>query len=771
MHLKSSFILTSLIVIFHLLFNCEVDAINFQGSKWISINETQFAPNQWICFRKSFNLNKKESSAQLYIAVDSKYWLWINGKLVVFEGELKRGPNPDDTYYDNVDIAPYLKKGKNTIAILMWYWGRNGFSHKNSGKPGLLALLTLDKKKISSDDTWKVRIHPAYGESNPPYPNPRLPEFNIHFDARKDIFGWEKPDYNDTDWDNAQVVGIYPCTPWNILHERPFPNWYDSGIRDYVLVKQTLSGDSLIVEAELPKNISVTPFLKIKSPAGRLIDIRSDNYKGGSEYNVRAEYVTKDGEQEFEAFNYINGHHILYTMSKDVELISVGYRETRFPTEHIGSFECDNEFFNKLWIKALNTMNLNMRDAIQDPDRERSQWWGDAVIVSGEILYSCDLNGHKLIDKAIRNLVDWQKSDSVLFSPVPTGSYNKELPAQMLAAVGKFGFWNYYIYSGDKALIAYVYPHVKKYLALWTLDEQNLVKHRAGDWDWYDWGDNIDETVLENAWYSLALESAANMASLLGYTEEAESYLQTMKKIKQAANNLFWNGREYRSPNYIGNTDDRANGLAVLAGFTDKEKWNSIRHFLNGYANAGPYMEKYILESYFQQGNAEEGMNRMKKRYQIMVDNQLTTLWEDWKIGGAGGGSINHGWAGGPLTLLSQYVAGIMPEEAEWKTFIIKPQLGKLKWVKCTAPAGNKIIRVEINKTDRNFTMQVETTLKADYTIAIPVINGISGFTIDNKKYMLGQLNELEGNIKFDHKDSDYFYFKTNKQSIRISID
>ena len=39
-------------------------------------------------------------------------------------------------------------------------------------------------------------------------------------------------------------------------------------------------------------------------------------------------------------------------------------------------------------------MNLNMRDAIQDPDRERSQWWGDAVIVSGEIFYACDLNGN-----------------------------------------------------------------------------------------------------------------------------------------------------------------------------------------------------------------------------------------------------------------------------------------------------------------------------------------------------------------------------------------
>jgi len=744
--------------------------INFEGSKWISINKTQFAANQWICFRKSFDLNTKESSAaKLYIAVDSKYWLWVNGNLAVFEGELKRGPNPNDTYYDPVDITPYLKKGKNTIAILVWYWGRDGFCHKSSGVPGLLALLVSGKKKIGSDETWKVKIHPAYGESAPPYPNGRLPEFNIHFDARQDIPGWEKPGYDDTAWDNAQVSGIYPCAPWNLLQERPFPNWYDSGIIDYVSVKKEQSGDSLIIKGELPHNISVTPFLKVKAPAGLLIDIRSDNYKGGSEYNVRAEYVTKEGEQEFEAFNYVNGHYILYTLPEGVELLSAGYRETRFPTEHTGKFECNDEFYNKLWIKALNTMNINMRDAIQDPDRERSQWWGDAVIVLGEILYSCDSNGYKLIDKAIRNLVDWQRIDGVLHSPVP-GIYEKELPAQMLASIGKYGFWRYYLYSGDTTLINYVYPHVKKYLSLWSLNEKGLVNHRTGDWDWYDWGNNLDVAVLENSWYGMALESAANMASLLGYDEDAKSYRQTLETIKQAVNRYLWNGHEYQSPDYNGNTDDRANGLAVLAGFADDEKWSSIRHFLNGYANAGPYMEKYILESYFVQNDAEEGLKRMKNRYRNMVEHPFTTLWEDWQIGGAGGGSINHGWAGGPLILLSQYVAGVTPVKAGWKTFIIKPQLGNLQWVKCTVPAGDKTIGVELNKTENSFSMQVQTTLDAVYTIAVPKIAGASYLEIENKKYTFDQLNGMKKDIRFVQMDADYVYFETGRQNIEISI-
>jgi hypothetical protein len=259
-----------------------VCAIDFTGTKWISIDQSLVKSNLWMCFRKSIEVNANCNQSTFYIAVDSKYWLWINGQMVIFEGELKRGPNPHDTYYDRVDISHYLKKGKNAICILVWYWGRSGFSHLSSGQPGLLAKLRMKNHTIISDESWKVKIHPAYGESGPPYPNPRLSEFNIHFDARKDISGWEKPNYNDRDWKFAQVLGKYPCKPWNNLVERPIPNWYNSGIVRYDSVTYILTDSSVVIQAKLPLNISITPYLKIKSAAGKLIDIRTDNYKGAA---------------------------------------------------------------------------------------------------------------------------------------------------------------------------------------------------------------------------------------------------------------------------------------------------------------------------------------------------------------------------------------------------------------------------------------------------------------------------------------------------------
>ena len=95
------------------------------------------APNQWIAFRKDVRLDAVPASVPARIAVDSKYWLWVNGELAVFEGGLKRGPNPQDSYFDEVDLAPYLRKGENQVALLLWYFGKDGFSHLGSGQPQL----------------------------------------------------------------------------------------------------------------------------------------------------------------------------------------------------------------------------------------------------------------------------------------------------------------------------------------------------------------------------------------------------------------------------------------------------------------------------------------------------------------------------------------------------------------------------------------------------------------------------------------------------------
>jgi hypothetical protein len=701
-------------------------------ARWIQAPDTpgtRKAENLWSCFRRTFSLPARASSAVARIAVDSKYWLWVNGRLAVFEGGLKRGPNPHDTYFDKIELAPWLHAGENQIAVLAWYWGRDGYSHKSSGRPGFLFELRAGPTELVSDASWKSIRHPAFGETGDPRPNYRLPEFNVHYDARRAPGDWLAPGFDDSTWANARDAGSPPDAPWNNLVLRPTPLWRDSGLVPYENpAAHPKITDGTPVIATLPRNLTITPYFKIKAAAGLLIDIRTDNYRGGSEYNLRAEYITRDGEQEFETPAYLNGHAVIHTFPAGIEILDLRYRETRYDSDFTGYFECDDPFLNRLWLKCRNTMNINMRDSIQDPDRERAQWWGDAAIILGEIFYSCDPRAHALIRKAILDLVNWRKANGVLHSPVPAGSCDAELPGQMLASIGEHGFWYYYRYTGDDDAIAYAYPAVRDYLALWEIGPDGLLVHRSGGWDWGDWGENIDRPVMDNALLYQALGAAIGMARVTAHEEEIPGYETKRASIAANYNRVLWQGSEYRSPGYTGKTDDRGHGLALLYGLAGPEQWPAIKTVLTTSFEATPYMEKYILESLFRSGDTEGALTRLKKRYQNMVESELSTLWEGWGMGpgwgigpeGYGGGSYNHGWSGGPLTMLGEYVAGISPTTPGFATYQVKPQLGPLRHVRAGVDSVRGRIEIEIDRDESGFRLRLVSQPDTLATVVLP---------------------------------------------------
>ena len=107
----------------------------------IITTDQPIADGEWQCFTKEFTLLSGRS-AELKIAADTKYLLYVNGELVVREGGLKRGPNPTDSYCDVFTEIPNLKFGKNRVAVLVQYYGRNSFSHRPSSTAGLYFDLT-----------------------------------------------------------------------------------------------------------------------------------------------------------------------------------------------------------------------------------------------------------------------------------------------------------------------------------------------------------------------------------------------------------------------------------------------------------------------------------------------------------------------------------------------------------------------------------------------------------------------------------------------------
>ena len=694
-------------------------------ASWITSPDTKNEVNTWICFRKDISLSKVPKQALAAIAADSKYWLWINGRLVVFEGGLKRGPSPENTYYDELDLASYLKKGTNKIAVLLWYFGKDGFSHKSSGKAGLLFDLQSEDCTVFSDRSWQTMIHPSILPWDGIQPNMRLSESSLYFDGRKEPLGWNQGTDNTDSWVSAQEMGTPPCQPWNNLELRPIPMWKDYGLKDYVNhldIPSVSTGDPIV--CKLPSNLQVTPWLKVQSKSGEIIEIQTDHLQGGGEPNVMGKYITRDGLQEYENLGWMNGEKVTYSIPKGVKIIGLKYRETGYNTEFTGSFHCSDNFFDQLWNKARRTLYVTMRDNYMDcPDRERAQWWGDEVIEGGEAFYAFDPQGQLLHRKGMYELIKWQKPDGVLFSPVPAGNWDKELPDQMLASIGYYGFWNYYMQTGDKQVIADLYEGVVRYMSVWKLNDRNTLVYRGGGWDWADWGEHIDMELIQNAWYYLALKGTANMAESLGKKEDATKWNREMETFKGAFDKAFWNGKEYRSAAYSGKTDDRGQALAVVAGLADEAKYPLLFDILKAHEHASPYMEKYVIEALFKMGQDVYGLERMKKRFSPMVhDTENSTLWEVWGQGVDGflGGTTNHAWSGGGLTILSQLVCGISPLEPGYSKFQVAPQTGGLTSASARVESVRGMIETRFTDSSGNFELEVTVPETTSALVKLP---------------------------------------------------
>ena len=663
------------------------------------------APNTWISFENTVSLDAVPSSAVARIGADSKYWLKINGHEVVFEGGLKRGPEPGAGYYDEVDVAKFLHQGENTIDVLLWFFGKDGFSHVSSGKAGLIFSLENNGLEVVSDSSWLCCVRPEYGTPGEPFPNYRLSESNIRYDSTV-----PQPQMY-----NARELGTWGDAPFGKMLPRPIPMWKDFGIKTGELIRK---GDTTILK--LPYNMQMTPVIKVSDEVGgSLVHIQTDHSKSGRTHCIRAEYITSKGEQTYESLGWMNGQQIIVIAPENVKVQEISYRETGYNTELEGSFTCSDPFYNLFWEKAMRTLYVNMRDNFFDcPERERAQWWGDVVVLMGECFYSYSTSTHALMNKAIHELCAHQAEDGTLHSPIP-GVYAKELPGQMLASVGRYGFWNYYMNTGDLETIRNAYPAVKRYLDVWETDSTGLTVYRKGGWSWGDWGDNKDKTLIYAGWHYLALEGAANMADELGYKEDAAAFRKVMEDVARGFN-ACWTGTEYRHPEYDRLTDDRVNALAVLAGIAKEEKYPLLIDLLKKTEHASPYFEKYVMEALFVMGEGEYAMERCKNRFGEMVNHpDYTTLFEGWEIGSSkyGGGTTNHAWSGGAITVIGAELCGIKPVEAGYKKFEVRPQIAGVEELSLEFPTVKGMVSYshKVEGEDIMFTVSVPKGTKAHF--------------------------------------------------------
>ena len=629
--------------------------------------------NQRANFHFRTELNEIPETVPVYIACETKYWLFVNGELTVLDGGLFRESTPGNGYYDCVDLASHLRIGQNEIAVHVWYFGNGGRNNSYCPKPGL--LFSCPVLHLYSNETTPCFIDNAYYTPTEETPSYLYGGDNTAYDARIRPFSL-CPTFENAS--AAQVLGAPGDAPWGTPEERPIPQlFFTPRVRFYSADKP--ENEKIVQHAHgkyicsLPYAAHVSPYIRVRAAGGEIIDIRSDRYEvhggPGDTKNVyrghRAEYVCREGEQEFEMLDWIFGEKILFTIPDSVEVLELGYRESGFPSMVPTVVICSDPDLNRLYTKCVQTLRICMRENFMDcPDRERGQWIGDVSLQSHQVIRILDDNAMLLLKKAIRDFIRLRKGDR-LVGNVPGDNFS-ELPSQSLNAIGEWGMIAaYYNATGDREILALAFEPAVRYLMLWETDEDGVVLPRRGNWEWYDHLYNLDKPILNICWYTSALRFALTMAQILG-DHRFDEFLHTrLDAIERTFDNRYWKPQNgyFASGEFA---DDRANAMAVLAGLCSPDKYSAVRYLLLSVFNSSTYMEYYVETALCEMGYKADALSRMKCRYQPLIENENSTLWEDFFHLG----TRNHAWSGGPAAILLRYFVGIQDDRSVKETDI-----------------------------------------------------------------------------------------------------
>jgi len=195
-------------------------------AQWIWPQSYMYLVNHFAQFRRDFELPFVPAKAPFFITADKAYKLWANGRYVC------RGPArgyQSHWPYDEVDLAPYLRPGKNILAVEAYNPGIDTFQYLHQTAAGFLCAGEWESFHLVSDGQWKMRRSPAHKRTTARFS--MQIDFQEHVDARLDDRTWISDPAPPADW-RAEIfpeggqqflAGAYGRAPWFDLEERGIP--------------------------------------------------------------------------------------------------------------------------------------------------------------------------------------------------------------------------------------------------------------------------------------------------------------------------------------------------------------------------------------------------------------------------------------------------------------------------------------------------------------------------------------------------------------------
>ena len=193
------------------------------NAKYIWFNNHDKSRNPYAAFRKTFEIKNisEVKSAVLNIFADTVYKLYVNGKFIGF------GPvrfDPKYPQYDSYDLLPHLIEGVNVIAVLANFHGHKTFKNVPE-QAAMIAWGNIGEGNSSIDlatnsGNWKCVEYAAHTRYTPKLSFALNAQ--IFYDQSKFDENWIKPEYDDSNWNNAVEINGQDCFGELAPREIPF---------------------------------------------------------------------------------------------------------------------------------------------------------------------------------------------------------------------------------------------------------------------------------------------------------------------------------------------------------------------------------------------------------------------------------------------------------------------------------------------------------------------------------------------------------------------
>jgi hypothetical protein len=706
----------------------------FSQSQWIWPESHNWdIHNSYALFRKSFVLSAVPEKAPLCITADQSYQLYVNGKYVC------RGPARGfqrSWPYDEVDVGPHLRKGRNVVGVRAHNPGFSNFQYLSQGYAGLLVAGKWGKTRINSDTSWKCRRQTGLNRDTVPTSVQLFCQ--EHIDLREEDPAWMDPDFDDIGWTSKIAARAWNSMPWYGLEARGIPLLEEellapphcigeakgrsgkdySRTRDVARLRYSeglghtpsaLSGAEIKVAATArgrfrsylfdfnrtvvgsvgfeilgAKGGEIVDTLHVETVDGHTPQFIPDN---SSRTAFAHRLICRPGNQTHTFYHTFGFRYMALTVRDSTSTLTIRphLRSTLYPFVQAGTFSSSDELLNSIWETCAWTQQVCSLDAYVDtPWREQAQWWGDArVQAKTTFFFSGDA---RLFRRGIAQIGSQTVPNGLTYGHAPTMAHNCILPDFTL--VWLITLWDYYWQAGSlEPFLAHqeTIQGALRYFEAQIDDKTGLLSPDDRYWLFLDWTGLFKDgySSVYNLWLLIALDRLAEMSREAGKRHEASKLSAWAARLRKALgrlvrkDGLLCDGLTFAGKR-VKEASIHSQTLAILAGLHPEHNPQRIAKvllpFVRGEANPAVSPSCYWITYVFEVLTAAgHGAEVL-----AFIRDKWTpmaehgTTWEVFEPRVADE-SFSHAWSAHPLYHLMQIIGGIRQSAVGWSEIVFQP--------------------------------------------------------------------------------------------------